>query len=210
MHKAVKMFKRDGILPVLSSVVARIRSELLRQQHSYPIGFQVEQGTAWLTGPYASIGEGLRVGRRCRIETISNHSGISYNPRLKIGNRVSMNDDIHIGCALSITIGDDVLLASKIFISDHNHGKYSGLDADSPKVLPNERNLNLKPVYIGDNVWIGEMVTILPGVSIGMGSIIGANSVVAKDIPANCIAVGIPARPIKRYNMEKQIWEPYI
>ena len=62
MHKAVKMFKRDGILPVLSSVVARIRSELLRQQHSYPIGFQVEQGTAWLTGPYASIGEGLRVG----------------------------------------------------------------------------------------------------------------------------------------------------
>lgn len=58
------------------------------------------------------------------------------------------------------------------------------------------------PVKIGDGCWIGGGVIILPGVSIGGGTVIGAGSVVTKDIPSNCVAVGNPCRVIKRINGE--------
>jgi lipopolysaccharide O-acetyltransferase len=63
------------------------------------------------------------------------------------------------------------------------------------------------PVIIEENVWIGEYVSILPGVTIGRGSIIGSMSVVNKNIPAFCIAVGAPAKVIKRYNFTTNKWE---
>ena len=62
-----------------------------------------------------------------------------------------------------------------------------------------ERKLFSKgPVVIGDNVWIGDKATILAGVTIGEGAVIGANAVITKDVPAYCIAVGNPARIIKK------------
>lgn len=57
-----------------------------------------------------------------------------------------------------------------------------------------------KPIHVGKNVWIGAHATILPGVNIGDGAIIGAGAVVNKNIPANCVAVGVPAKPIKNIN----------
>lgn len=59
-----------------------------------------------------------------------------------------------------------------------------------------------KPIFIGDNVWVGSGAIICPGVSIGNNSVIGAGSVVTKDIPENCIAVGNPCKVIK--NIEKK------
>ena len=61
-------------------------------------------------------------------------------------------------------------------------------------------------MIIGDNVWVGDNVTILPNVHIGNGCVVGSNSVVTKDIPDNCIAVGIPAKVIKKYDFEKKKW----
>lgn len=63
-----------------------------------------------------------------------------------------------------------------------------------------------KEVHIGNNVWIGEFVSILPGVTIGDGSIIGSTSVVSKDIPAFSIAVGSPAKVIKTYDKDTNKW----
>ena len=105
-------------------------------------------------------------------------------------------------------IGNNVLLASKIYISDSIHGSYVGNESDShPDIPPIERILTSKKVEIKDNVWIGEFVSVLPGVTIGKGAIIGANSVVSKDIPDYVIAAGIPAKPIKKYNFETKKWE---
>ena len=70
-----------------------------------------------------------------------------------------------------------------------------------------DRKLSAKPVIIHDDVWIGEMVSILPGVEIGKGSIIGANSVVTKYIPDYSIAAGNPAKVIKQYNFNTKRWE---
>jgi acetyltransferase-like isoleucine patch superfamily enzyme len=63
-----------------------------------------------------------------------------------------------------------------------------------------------KSVIIEDNVWIGDMVSIMPGVKIGQGSIIGSNAIVTKNIPPFSIAVGVPAKVIKTFDREKSMW----
>ena len=107
-----------------------------------------------------------------------------------------------------IEIGNNVLMASHVFISDNSHGSYkcNFLDSD-PTVPPAKRNYVTAPIKIGNNVWIGEGVMIMPGVTIGDGCVIGAHSIVNKSIPENTIAVGTPAKVIKQYNFETKHWE---
>lgn len=138
-----------------------------------------------------AIGDNFSCGKGFRIQAISRHSNFVYSPIVKIGDNVNINDHVHIACASQVTIMNDCLLASKIIITDHNHGYSSAI------LPPIERELVIKPVTIEERVWIGENVVILPGVTIGENSIIGANSVVTKSIAPNSIAVGIPARVIK-------------
>ncbi|MGB8478564.1 MAG: hypothetical protein WCE63_06955 [Acidobacteriaceae bacterium] len=127
---------------------------------------------------------------------------------LRIGSAVQMNDYVHVAVAKSVVIGDRVLIASKVFITDHDHGCYRGnVSQDSPLTPPAERSLCCLPVVIEHDVWIGEFVAILPGVTIGKGSIIGAHSTVTKNIPAYSIAVGSPAKVMKRYNFETKTWD---
>jgi lipopolysaccharide O-acetyltransferase len=127
---------------------------------------------------------------------------------IAIGSNVQINDYVHIAAISNITIGNNVLIASKVFITDHNHGEY-GMNNyhDSPDMMPILRPLRSRPVIIEDNVWIGETVSILPGVKIGQGSVIGAQSVVTKDIPPNSVAIGAPARVIKQYDFESGKWQ---
>ena len=150
-----------------------------------------------------SVGKGFVTGFNCRIDayTESNKKLV-----IEIGNNVQINDNVHIGAVESITIGDNVLIASKVFITDHNHGDYSGDKQDSPETIPHDRPIYSKPVKIKKNVWLGEFVSVLSGVTIGEGSIIGAMSVVNKDIPPFTIAVGSPAKVIKKYNHSTKKW----
>ena len=124
-----------------------------------------------------------------------------------IGKNVKIGDNVHIASAASVEIGNNVLMASHIFISDLDHGNYAGENQTSPEISPDVREIYAEPIKIGDNVWLGENVVILKGVSIGKGCIIGANALVNKDIPENCIVVGAPARVIKKYNFENETWE---
>ena len=145
--------------------------------------------------------KGLTTGRFCRFDL----EGIKKT--LLIGENCEMGDMTHIVAHERVEIGNNVLIASKCFISDTNHGVYKGDDQDSPEIPPNKRKLVTNPVEIGDNVWIGENVVILAGSHIGEGSIIGANSVVKGDLPSNCIAAGAPAKVIKIYSFETKQWD---
>lgn len=129
-------------------------------------------------------------------------------PLIQIGSDVAINDYVHIGAIESVSIGNRVLIASKVFISDHDHGSYGrgGVHSD-PRITPSERPLSSSPVVIEDDVWIGEFVSVLAGVRIGKGSVIGTMSTVSRDIPPYCIAVGSPAKVIKRFNFATGIWE---
>ena len=158
----------------------------------------------YIRGRKGIIGaEGLTTGVNLRIDIINSDV---VNATLKIGRNVEINDYVHIGVADRVSIGDNTLIGSKVFISDHNHGSYSGDHHSSPNSSPISRALLPKKVSIGKNVWIGEFVSILPGVTIGDGCIIGAMSVVIKDIQANSIAVGSPAKVIKIYDETRCQW----
>lgn len=154
---------------------------------------------------YIDFGKGLTTGINCRIEA---YPVKSTSNTILFGKNVQINDYVHITSMSKVQIGNNVLIASKVYISDCTHGFYSGSGLhSSPDIPPSCREYSIKPVVIEDNVWIGESVSILPGVLIGKGSIIGAMSVVTNNIPPYCIAVGIPAKVIKMYNFKLNKWE---
>jgi acetyltransferase-like isoleucine patch superfamily enzyme len=153
---------------------------------------------------YIKISKGFTTGVGCRIEAYPQNQ----EKTLFIGENFQMNDYVHITATEKVIIGKNVLLASKIYISDTSHGSYAGDENDSsPDSIPMERKMVSKQVIIEDNVWLGEFVSVLPGVTIGKGCIVGANSVVAKSLPPYVIAVGSPAKAIKKYNFQSQRWE---
>ncbi|HEP1839287.1 TPA: acetyltransferase [Streptococcus suis] len=147
-------------------------------------------------------GKGFTTGHACRFDLKGDNM-----IRLTFGENCEIGDNVHIVAHEKVSIGNNVLLASKIFISDTSHGEYSGERQDQPDVPPNQRSLRTKPVTIEDNVWLGENVVVLPGAKIGKGSIIGANSVVNHIIPDYSIAVGSPARVIKMYDFNDNKWK---
>ena len=158
---------------------------------------------AVVCGPqFIQVGDNFQSFARLRLEAFGEHGGSFYNPEIVIGNNVSMNYDCHIGCINRIVIGDNVLMGSRILITDHFHGE---INADMLKMPPAQRKITSRgPVVIEDNVWIGEGVAIMPNVRIGRNSIIGANAVVADDLPPNCVAGGIPARVIRFLTAEQR------
>ena len=154
---------------------------------------------------YIDVGKGFTTGVGCRLEA---YPVDAKSKTLFIGENVQINDYVHITAMENVSIGDNVLIASRVYISDNSHGCYSGEgEHSSPEVPPQERAYHIKRVRIDDNVWLGEMVSVLPGVTIGTGTIVGANSVVSKDLPSNVIAVGAPAIPIKAFNKVTMKWE---
>lgn len=144
-----------------------------------------------------TFGPGFTTGYGCRLEMMGD--GVT----LRIGNNCKIGDRVHITASESVTIGDNCLFASHIFISDTNHGTLQ----DDPTTPPDSRPLTAQPVSIGNNVWLGEGVAVLPGATIGDGCIIGAHAVVKGEIPAYTMVVGAPAKPIKKYNFERNLWE---
>lgn len=145
-------------------------------------------------GQHIQIGENVRIHKYLQLEAIDNHNGATFAPSIIIGDNVSINYNVHIGACNEVVIEDGVLIASKVFITDHYHGM---TDSETLRTPPSERILYSKgKVIIERNAWIGEGVAIMPGVRIGRNAIIGANSVVTHDIPAYAVAAGIPARVI--------------
>ena len=112
---------------------------------------------------------------------------------LKIGRNVFINSCCQFQDQGGITIGDGTLIGPKTVIATLNHHQH-----------PNKRaNLIPKPVKIGKNVWIGANATILPGVTIGDGAVIAAGALVSKDVEANTVVGGVPAKLIKRIQTEE-------
>lgn len=152
---------------------------------------------------FIDFGINLTTGVGCRLEAFSENG----QPTLHIGKDVQLNDYVHICAMRKVVIGDNVLVAGKVYISDNSHGIYSGSDVDtSPDIPPIQRKYFINPVVIEKNVWLGENVIILPGSYIGAGCIIGANSIVKGNIPASSIAVGAPVRVVKRYDFDCKKW----
>jgi acetyltransferase-like isoleucine patch superfamily enzyme len=142
------------------------------------------------------IGAGFTTGQYCRIEAGRPNSATKS---LKVGRSVQINDRCHIAAIDSVVIGDNVLIASNVFITDHDHGDTS---FESLRLRPIERPLCHAAVKIEKNVWIGQNAVILKGVSIGESAVVAAGAVVTRDIPAFSVAAGNPARVLGRRCVE--------
>ncbi|NRO50988.1 DapH/DapD/GlmU-related protein [Lactobacillus helveticus] len=111
-----------------------------------------------------------------------------YGRNIKLGERVFINANVMMVDLGGITIEDDVLIGSGAYLISVNH-----------QLDPHHRKeLELKPVLIKKNAWIGAKATILPGVTVGENAVVAAGAVVTKDVPANTVVAGMPAKVIKK------------
>lgn len=129
---------------------------------------------------------------------LSKGHSISSPHKMSIGSNTWIGENFFSKCEGGVTIGSGVIISRGVEIWTANHN----YDSEDLQSLPYDRRFILKPVSIGDNVWIGSRVTIIPGVSIGEGVVIGAGAVVTHNIPPFAVVGGNPAKVIKYRNKE--------
>lgn len=144
------------------------------------------------------IGYNVRIGYRSWLAAVPLTG--EKNSELIIGDGVCLGNFNHIYATKSIVIGKNVLTADKVYISDNLHD-YE--DIKLPIIQQPIKQIGI--VVIGDGSWLGENTCVI-GAKIGKNCVIGANSVVTKDIPDYCVAVGVPAKVIKRYCLKSNEW----
>jgi acetyltransferase-like isoleucine patch superfamily enzyme len=158
-------------------------------------------------------GKGSLIRRRTRMDVLPfNYFEIGENSTIEdfatvnngvgevvIGSRTR----IGLGCVLigPVKVGNDIMFAQNIVVSGLNHGYR---DINLP---PSLQPVETKPIVIEDDVWIGANAVITAGVTIGKHSVIAAGSVVTKSVPPYSVAGGNPAKILRKYNFDTQIWE---
>lgn len=207
--RARSFFEENGGYIFLSVLINRTFSSFRNRMLSNKL-----KASQFQVGPRAhlrglssmSIGMDFMAGEGLWLEAVTRYGEDRFTPRLIIGNHVRISHWSHISCANSVTIGDHVLMGSKVIVVDHNHGLF-GNNATPPTIPPAQRPLERdRFVKIGNNVWLGDGAVVCPGVTIGEGSVVGANAVVTTDVPPFTLVAGVPARAIRRYDSNKGSW----
>ena len=145
-------------------------------------------GSGTLIGQHVALSAGMVPGQECISERV-----------VTIGDRCLIGRGSGIVGHFSIEIGDDVWTGHHVYITDQNHG-YE--DVDRPISLQTQPE---RPVSIGSGSWLGHGTVVLPGARIGRNVVVGANSVVTGELPDRCVAVGAPARIVRRW-VEGEGW----
>ena len=150
-------------------------------------------------GPKGRIGPRTRIdrpwkvwiGKRSEFESEVWLKLVAEEARITIGDFAFLGRGVEIDVSESVSIGNHVLLAPGVFITDHSHNVAAGTLIDS-------QGRTSRAVTIEDDVWLGVRSVVLPGVRIGHGAVVGAGAVVTKDVPSGCIVAGVPARILGR------------
>lgn len=182
-HKLARVLREETyslqpkllLLHMLVSLIPRYTGGRLRAQLMRAAGFRIGHGTVLLGMPLLYGTGDLR-------------------PRLKIGDHVTVNIDCILDLNAPITIGTHAALGHEVMILTSSHK----IGYSSRRAGP----LITAPVVIKTGAWLGSRSIVLPGVTIGEGSVVGAGSLVNKDVPANTLAGGIPARVIRELDSE--------
>ena len=205
-----KLALKVGML--LSQVEANVAKATLPKFANSPNNLVIDKPRRIIHPECMHIGDDVYLGPSSMIIAIKSYpdqgmnppakiQSSQYSPSIKIGSRVNSSGNLTIAALCEVDIGDDVLFASNVNITDGLHG-YQNTNLPY-KYQPMER---IRPIKIGQGCWIGQNVVILPGVTIGEMSIVGANSVITKDLPSRCIAIGSPAKITKVWDESKSGW----
>lgn len=166
-----------------------------RECTSFPSDLLFDKELFVIGGAKINIGKGCKLGDYCILTAWESFVSDTFSPNISIGNNANIGCYNNITSITSISIGDNFLSGRWVTITDHAHGNGSKAELN---IAPFEKRLYSKgEISIGNNVWIGDKVTILGNVRIGDNVVIGANSVVTKSIPCNTIAAGNPCKVIK-------------
>jgi maltose O-acetyltransferase len=141
-----------------------------------------------------------RLGNRGQHSHIELGTQVKFPENVHLGSYVNIGENCYLMGQGGIQIGDYCLLANNTIITTASHvqgGLYHSQTSTSP-------------VTLEENVWVGSAVIILPGVTIGANAIIGAGAVVTKDIPANKIALGVPAQPLYDVPLDPELRQQQI
>ena len=148
------------------------------------------------------FGKNIGIGKYTYFLPLKEYAGVSYHPKITIGDGCWIGIRNSFACIDSIEIGNNVLFAGYVHVTDHSHG-YE--DVNEP--IKKQKLISKGPVVIEDDCWLGFSSEILSGVHIGKHSIVAARAVVTKNVPAYSIVAGNPARIVKQYNFETGKWE---
>jgi acetyltransferase-like isoleucine patch superfamily enzyme len=167
-------------------------------------------GWRWRTDGPVFLGSGLelQVGRRGRVDfgrfvwighgtKIRCHEGV-----VEIGAKTVMGQECTISAYKRVRIGEQCVIADRAMFIDFDHGV---VEVERPI---RQQGIYTREVEVGSNVWIGYGACVLRGVSVGDNSIVGTNSVVTKDVPANAVVAGVPARIVRMRDAPEQLRWP--
>lgn len=146
------------------------------------------------------LGRDIIVYHGARFDIVTERFGRKFTPRVVIGDGSSFQQNFHLACAEEIVIGRNVAVTQNVGIFDIWH------PYEDPERPIAEQPLKTAPVHIGDGCLIGMGAVIHPGVTIGEHCLIGANSVVTRDVPPFSVALGMPAKVIRRYDHTRLQW----
>lgn len=158
------------------------------------------ESTRHITCRYVYLGKNVRIGYGARIQGVTAYNAARFTPRIELADNVSIEQNIHLTSANRVSIGRNTAIAANVTITDIIH-PYEDVN------VPIERqDIEVKEVTIGSGCKVYNGAVILPGCHIGDHCVIGANAVVNVDIPSYSVAVGAPARIVKRYDAQLKRW----
>ncbi|HEX3609063.1 MAG TPA: acyltransferase [Solirubrobacterales bacterium] len=201
MIRTIRFLARNGML---NSKYGRLLGRFLRRR------FFTAAGRRWRTDGLLFLGRGLEleIAPRGRVDFgrfvwIGDGTKIRcHEGRVEIGAKTVMGQECTISAYQHVRIGEQCVIADRAMFIDFDHGV---VEVDRPI---RQQGIYKRDVIVGSNVWIGYGACILRGVSVGDNSIVGTNSVVTKDVPANAVVAGIPARVIRMREAPRELRWP--
>lgn len=190
----------------------RLRARLIRLRFDRRIAREVRPDRFGAYGSRSVVHPPLHVGDR-RGVTIGSGSYVLAGSRIEfalprgaarvaIGDRTYLGRDLTILCGAGVVIGNDVMGSDRLYIADLEHRP------TGPGPVPGRTLGPARPVRIEDGVFLGTGAMILPGVTVGARSLVAAGAVVTRDVPANAVVAGNPARVVRRFDPQRGDWVP--
>ncbi|MBI4985092.1 MAG: acyltransferase [Rhodocyclales bacterium] len=176
----------------------------------FSLRWRLANGSRISTGAYLKGHERIRLGRKCKIHdaasldatrgalidlgdqvTINRYAYLQGDRGgIRLGNRVEINNFTIVNGTGGVVVGDDTLIGPGVRLISYQHGIAAGASIRSQPTIA-------EPIRVGSGVWIGANAVVLAGVTIGDGAVIGAGAVVTRDVAADAVVAGVPARVIK-------------